>query len=461
MKTVLKACMVCVLLYSCTTEKKHKVSILRSNVAKIAYTIDGKAPRDWTLNTKLKPDRLKVETDANGVSVGFISDIDSVFYTIKEKDTVQFNVVYQRKDSALTEIVGIPKNAHFSDAYIALHKGQFKVEVPEVHELANIMVAISKIGQLDENMVDNSTEYHKEVLRYFLPYKNHPAIDLINKHITKVMHNESYYFYYALKMNACGYRFNKTGKILNDGVITKMGFSSLENPFEKNKELFEDFAKKSKFRKFYKQHSPYFNELIKDYKVLNPIRKMQNWLEKKFYFSYGSYLVTFSPLVGGAHSTQKYKDNGFEQTVMFVCRSEFSKEYNANVNEMLNSRVVFTEIDHNFVNPTSEKFKKRIQSAFKNRAIWANDSAGASPYGSPLAVFNEYMTFGLFSLYCIDTFSSKDVALYVPIMEGMMKNRGFINFDKFNQQLINIHKEQPESTIEQMYATMLLWSVTQ
>lgn len=453
--------MVCIWMYSCTAKKEKMIPILKSNVAKISYKINGDAPRAWTLNSKLKPDRLKVETDVNGLSVGFISDIDSVFYAIKTNDTLQFNVVYQQKDTALTEIVGIPKNVHFSEAYIARNTGRFKVEIPEVHELVNIMVALSKIGQLDGNMIDNSTAYHKEVLKYFLPYKNHPAIALMNKHITKVMHNESYYFYYALKMNACGYIFNTDGEILNDGVITKMGFSSLENPFEKHNQLFEDFAKQSKFRKFYKEHLPYFKELIKDYKVLNPIRKMQNWLEKKFHFSYGSYLVTFSPLVGGIHSTQKYKDNGFEQTVMFVCRSEFSNVYNDNVNEMLNSRVVFTEIDHNFVNPTSDKFIKEIDTAFDDRAIWANDSAGASPYGSPLAVFNEYMTFALFSLYCIDTFPSKDVEFYIPIMERMMKNRGFINFNKFNQKLINTYTKQPKVTIDQMYTTMLSWSGAQ
>ena len=121
-------------------------------------------------------------------------------------------------------------------------------------------------------------------------------------------------------MNACGYLFNNKDEIINDGVINKMGFDHPNDPFILNKELFMDFSKKSNFRNFYIEHKSYYDSLISTYKTLNPIDKMQNWLEKKFGFGYGNYLVTFSPLVGGAHSTQKFEDNGFHQTVIFVCR---------------------------------------------------------------------------------------------------------------------------------------------
>jgi len=61
------------------------------------------------------------------------------------------------------------------------------------------MVGIPKIGQIDSNMVDMTTKYYKEVLKHFQKFKNHPAIDSINKHITKTLERESYMYYYALK----------------------------------------------------------------------------------------------------------------------------------------------------------------------------------------------------------------------------------------------------------------------
>ncbi|NQX81913.1 MAG: DUF4932 domain-containing protein [Flavobacteriaceae bacterium] len=460
MKNVLKVLIMSIIVFSCSNKKT--IPVIESNVKTIKYYVDGKYKPSWGINPKLKPDRLEVEADSKGVKVGFITDVDSIFFSIKEKDTIQFNIVLHKKDTALTEIVGIPKNVNFSNEYISLNKGKFAVRIPEIHELANIMIAICKIGQEDDNMIDMSTGYHKEVIEHFSPYMNHPAIDTLNNNITQAMHNESYYYYYALKMNACGYLFGENNEIIDDGIIRKMGFKGLQNPFDNNKELFEDFAKKSNFREFYKNHKDYYQGLVDTYKQLNPIGKMQNWLEGKFGFKYGNYLVTFSPLVSGIHSTQKYEDNGFSQTVMFVCSSEFSDEYNRNIDEMFSSRVVFTEIDHNFINPTTDRYIDKVNEVFKDRNKWADDSSAANAYGSTSAVFNEYMTFALFSIYCYDNFPDQDVKTYIPNMEKMMmEHRGFINFGKFNQELISVLEKQPNTTIDEMYIVMLEWSTKQ
>ena len=463
-QTIFNVLVVSVILFSCdapneNVSSKKQLSIIHSNVETITYSINGDRHPTWKISPEMSPDVLKVECGNEGSKVGFITDVDSIFMTINEKDTVQFIVLLNGKDSALTELVGVPQNVHFSEEYIALHKGKFDVVVPEVHELANIIVAISKIGQEDSNMVDMTTDYYKEVLAHFLPFKDHKAIELMNDNITAVFDNESYWYYYAMKMNACGYLYNDNDEIVDDGIIGKMGFGNEDDPFVKHKEIFEDFALKSNFRTFYADHKGYYNSLITTYRELNPIDKMQNWLEGKFNFKYGNYLVTFSPLVGGAHSTQQFADNGFKQTVMFVCRSEYSED-NRNIDEMLNSRVVFTEIDHNFVNPTTDKYVDRVNEVFSVREKWADDEVnGASAYDSPYAVFNEYMTFALFSLYCIENFPSDDVKTYIPRMERMMtKHRGFINFDAFNQELIRIYESNPAITVDDIYVQMFDWA---
>ena len=449
------------ILSSCDNDK-NELKVIRSNTEKIKYAINNEIYPNWTIMPEVKPDRLEVECIKDVNQVAFITDIDSIKFTIKEKDTVRFYILLNNKDSALTEIVGIPKNVNFSDAYIEKYKGKFQVEIPEVHELANILVAISNNGQLDSNMVDMTTPYYKKVMSHFLTYKNHPIIDTINKHITKVFDNESYGYYYALKMNACGYIFDKKSLIVNDGIIHKMGFPYPDDPIKANLNLIQDFSNKSNFRKFYNEHQSYYDTLISVYKSLNPIDKMQKWLENQFPLKYGNYRVTFSPLVYGAHSTQKFKDNDFEQTVMFICRAEYNNKYSKNLNEMLESRVVFTEIDHNFVNPISDKYKNEIDAIFAQRSIWINEVTGTSMYGNPYTVFNEYMTWAVFTPYCYDNFPEKDVELFIVKMEKQMENnRGFIKFKEFNRKLLSLYKSNTDKKVYELYPKILDWSKNQ
>jgi hypothetical protein len=362
----------------------------------------------------------------------------------------------------ITEVKGLQSNANFSTEYIQQHKGTFRVEIPEVHELANIMVAISKIGRLDSNMVDMRTDYHASVMKHFKPFDNHAAIDTLNKYITGVLDQESYWYYYALKMNACGYLLNKDGEIINDNIIQKMGFESSEDPFVANAALFQDFAIQSGFRQFYRNHKTYYDSLVSSYRLLNPIGKMQQWLEDKFPYDYEGYLVTFSPLVNGAHATQQFENNGYKQTVMFVCSAHSSDKYNQNENEMRNSRVVFTEIDHNFVNPVSYQYSEQIDLALTAREKWVKEGAGTGGYGSPLSVFNEYMTWAIFSQYCYDHYPEVDASAVISHMEKQMVNRrGFILFDKFNQQLIAQYKGNPEIEIDALYKEMIAWCIAQ
>jgi hypothetical protein len=258
---------------------------------------------------------------------------------------------------------------NFSDEYILQHKDKFEVEIPEVHELANILVALSNVGKTDSNMVDMTTPHYLSVMHHFLPFDQHPVLDTINHVFNRSTDQEKYWYYYALKMNACGYAFTEDNQIVNKGIIKQMGFRFPPDPIVELRPLMEDFAEKSNFRTFYRDNKTYYDSLVVLYRQLIPIDKMQDWLKRKFGVSYGNYTVIFSPLVGGAHATQRYKDNHFEQTVMFVCRATHYDAINNELNEMINSRVVFTELDHNYVNPVSDKNKGKIKRSLRIEII--------------------------------------------------------------------------------------------
>lgn len=442
----------------CSSGAKKEIPSLHSNNRKmIVYLNNDTFQINWADLPKQDIYSTNVECINKLNPIVFISDIDSISFNIKINDTIRFYLLFKNNDNAIIEMIGVPKNVNFSEKYIHEHQEKISIEIPEVYELANILVAVSNIGQQDRNLVDKSTPYYKEVLKHFLSYSNLPFIDTINHNIVGT-DTKSYWYYYSLIMNSCGYMFDNSGHIVNKGIIRKMGFNGNEDPFVKNAKLIEDFAFKSNFREFYNNHKSYYDSLIAVYNQLNPINKMRTWLEKKFKLEYGNYTVIFSPLVGGSHATNRFRDNGFEQTFMFVCKAENDPKYNSAINEMIASRVVFTEIDHNFVNPISEKKLDIINRAFSIRNKWTSDISDKSSYSNACSIFNEYMTWGLFSLYCLDSFSDNDARQFIPLMEiQMVSDRNFVRFKEFNQHLIKLYEGNHNISIYDLYDSILKW----
>ncbi len=125
---------------------------------------------------------------------------------------------------------------------------------------------------------------------------------------------------------------------------------------------------------------------------------------------------------------------------------------------MLESRVVFTEIDHNYVNPISDKYLEKINEVFNTREIWAKGEI-TNGNSTPYMVFNEYMTFAVYSLYLEDNYSEEDVLAFLPMMESQMENRrGFINFSAFNRELLKKYKEDKTYSMEKLYEHMFDWA---
>jgi hypothetical protein len=422
----------------------------------------------WNVSPEIKPDIFEAECSRKINIVTFKSDKDSIFFNISLGKTIDFIIQNSKNEQAYTQIKGIIPNVNFTKEYIKANDSKTIVQIPEVSELVNILMVLHKDAEKDSNMFDTKIDYYKEVKEYFKPYLSHPALDTINKYITDLKYsedakislfsNQSYGYYFALKMNACAYEFDKNGKIKNNQIVKE--FAKGWNSFDPMKDIkvFEDFAKKSNFRMFYKNHKLYYNSLIATYNQLNPISKMQNWLDKKFGFGYGSYVVYFSPFTSGAHSTNSFESNNFNQSFMFIAKAEMDKEFSPVMNELLESRVVFTEIDHNYVNPVSYKFLERINKSFSNREKWAKGEV-TSMYKNQYDVFNEYMTFAVYSLYVQDNYLKDDFIEYLSKVENQMEeSRGYINFKKFNRKLIEKYEENKNIKMTELYDYILNWA---
>jgi hypothetical protein len=177
------------------------------------------------------------------------------------------------------------------------------------------------------------------------------------------------------------------------------------------------------------QNQSFYNSIIADYEKNANIGKQWKWLEKNFTTRVNSYQILCSPLINGLNYTGGFKSGNFELIQMVLPPIMHNEKWTAQYTEILNTRGMFTEIDHNYVGTPSEQYKKEINEALKDRNKWVDTSMhGTSYYPNPVKVFNEYMTYALFLLYYEDMHPKDPAALkvaYNDVNSVMSKQRGF------------------------------------
>lgn len=358
--------------------------------------------------------------------------------------------------------------SYFPAAYIQQNNGNVQFDIPEVYELANIIWALSPSGKRATDLNTN-TDYYRRVLAHFGPFQQHPlfrALDLPDSAVADK--------YYDFRENSFAFNLANTAKPADALRLdfsgpyyyvygNELADSSL---FGKLKPLVEDFATRSHFRQFYRANASYYAQEVKRQRELLPVRAMWNWLETQFPGTrYQSYRVVFSPLIGGSHSTQNYAtfSNGawFKESVFFICgpdRYDTAGNLTEHQKEALLSGVLFTEIDHNYVNPVTNKYGKRVDSLFAARSVWTKTGTSSDFYGSPRNVFNEYMTWAVFCLYVQDKYDAPTARLVIDERTTRMVNkRSFTRFKEFNEALAALHQAHPELKVVELYPFILDW----
>lgn len=359
-----------------------------------------------------------------------------------------------------------PITAAFSQQYIEQATGKTHVEVPEVFELTNIVWLLSAAGKQTHDL-PRSGSYYEDVKRHFAPYAGHAIFRQFDFHDSLL-----YDVYYDFRENSFAYQFSED-KLVCEGpyyYVTGFDWEHYDSYFRRLIPLLEDFAKVSGFRRFYADHQDYYRKLEDRQSNMMPLKDMWVWLEKEFPAqSYQSLKVVFSPLIGGSHSTQRFStftrsDNGeagvFREIVMFVCGPElFDDELDLTEEQKsgLMSGIVFTEIDHNYVNPVSDQYDREINEALKRLNRWTSSAASAY-YRGQYAVFNEYMTHALFCLWAEAYYPKQTAALVIKKCEELMvKKRGFLKFKAFYQTLKELHSDHPEKPIADLYPDLIKW----
>ena len=353
---------------------------------------------------------------------------------------------------------------YYSSEYNKENRGKVQIEVPEVFELANVILLLSHSGRKATNM-RNEGNYYNEVMTYFKRFHDHPLLKKLDFENGDYMKN-----YYEFRENSICFNFDGDHLVESKNYFFVNGSddSTFSNLFKNNLAEIADFAKISGFRNFYKMHTGYYEQLIEKQRHMMKAEDMWSWLEKEFPRPrFNSYKVLFSPLILSSHSTQRFSswdyqaEERFQECVMFVSgpdiydkRKDFTEVQKAG----FVSGVVFTEIDHNYVNARSSDYEESIDSIFSNRALWVDATRQNQFYSTPSTVFNEYMTHALFCLYTYDHFTTETSAFLISAREKLMvSQRGFIQFPAFNKALVMLKNERPLETIYDLYPRVLDW----
>lgn len=347
------------------------------------------------------------------------------------------------------------EKVHFDKSFQKANQGKPRVEIPPLKELLHIMLAITKTGLSNDDMVDQKSRYYQDVLNHFRPYADEPIIQTFDSLL-----NVSLYHYIFISGNAMTYDLSKTRlKPNRNYIFPAQAVANMVikvNPLDTYRKEIEAFAKKSQFKKFYSQHKAYYDSLITDYISGANLGKQWKWLEKNFKNRINSYLILCSPLINGLNYTTEFNDKGFRQILMVLPPLEHNPSLSNIQNDVFNTRIMFTEIDHNYVGPPSKANKAGIDSALSNRSVWVNEKTeGTYAYPTPLKVFDEYMTFGVFLLYCKDNYDNTLFEETRNSVISLMTDRGFPKMETFISSLEKVRAEAPDVKIDELYPRLL------
>jgi hypothetical protein len=452
------------LILACGTGQPERPTIL-SGVPVISYRIgDELHESTWRLDPELQPDTLFVDLEAGEtVEVCFVTDLEEFCRTTAIGETHDFDVVF---DGVVhpTRIEGrrfVPA-AVFTEEYITENTGKITPVIPEVYELVNVAIALTETAREDRWLVFKQSEYYARVMERFANHQDHPFVIALNGELEK---NRARYA--RLKMNAYAFEYDERGEIQRSSVYDRTGFAGNSNndllPFL---EQMRAFSRDTDFRAFYENERPIYDEQIRFYAEDVDLNAMKTWLGRQFpeVDAYDSVKIVFSPLVGGSQSVTWFEQGDFRELqphVNFPYRrlDDVSPASDA----IYRGNIVFTELNHGYINPTADGYAGDIVDAVTDMSFWADEGRTAS-YGSPLSIFNEYMNWGLIALRYLDRAPAEDHEKLMTRLDRVMgeDGRGFLQFSAFRSFLVDRYSSRGEGeTVADLYPAIDEWFANQ
>ena len=448
----------CALLLFCQSVCLGQITLptIRTDQDRIHLWMNGERSNMSNVNSYKARFDYSFDVPAAGMPFAVVSATDSVAFSLKPGDVFRFQIVrLLKRDTVRCAFSGVVKPATFSDAYVRDHKGKNFVEVPEVYELINILIALTPTGLSNPDLLPEQTPYYKQVLRYFEPFRKHLAVAKIDSLLSE--HEYSY-----VKMDSYAYLF-QNGKLVKGPVYDRVSWGDV-NSITPYVPVLDDFAQRSNFQRFYHQHLPYYRSLMADYCSNVNIDKMIVWLEKQFpKTNYSSVKAIFSPLVAGNHSANHFEDNGFREAQMHINFPYTDDEAGLDkIKQARRQETAFTELNHAYINPEADQYGQEINRVFADLSKWMTEKRTKS-YPDSYSCFCEYMNWALVTLYHSDHFTGEKFdTLREGVDRRMVDRRGFVKFKEFDAELLRLYQNRKSGqTVADLYPAMLAWCAKQ
>jgi len=421
----------------------------------------------WRLAPEAKPDIYEAELiDGKPHRVVFRTDVEEIGFLVEEGKSHDFIIRWQGKD-CLTRIVGVRlvPAARFDEAYREARRGKVFVDIPEVYELVNIVIALTPEGIADRNLVEHESAYYRAMRTWFDGHRGHRVVKAFDAALKKDVGQ-----YPQLKMNGYAFVFDIGGRIVQSPVFDRTGWGkdNLLRPYLADLQAFAD---ETRFRDFFRAQRGTYDEQIRFYREIANIGEMKRWLDVNFPGSsrYDTYNIIFSPLVAGSQSSNWFESNGFRELqphVNYPYPADFRDRKLSPVAEaVVRGNIVFTEINHGYINPEAEKHADRILKATSQREAWVDVSVLPEKYRANyypgVDTFNEYMNWVLVSLRATDYVPRSEQDAVLASVDRMMVRRGFKRFPAFSKALVQLYRSRPAGqTVADLYPQIIGWFET-
>ena len=333
----------------------------------------------------------------------------------------------------------------FSAPEKAIAANESPVRLSETYELANIILALTEYGKADPWEVSQQSPYYQEVRAYFDQYCNHPLLAKVN------YSRQKWENYLSFRTDSYAFAFDSANHL-----VRKFAFAANQgfNPFEENLAFVEDFANITKFRQFYRNHISYYQNLANAYLASQHYPEMLHFLETELgkCSSISSYAIVLSPLVGRMNCHRMVVGAATDFITLPNSLLTGKTAQTASEEEIASgTHMLFTELDHAFVNPLTDQYRTLVKANFTNN-MW---DSGSGYEGDSLATFNEYMTWAIYDLYVAQYFPV--VAAKVSIDWAMQnETRSFYASALFNRELAALyHRRKRGQTLKELYPVFI------
>lgn len=246
-------------------------------------------------------------------------------------------------------------------------------------------------------------------------------------------------------------------------IYESTGFRGQPNALKPAFEDMRDFAARSDFLEFYGSQSSVYAGQSEYMAEDLDAQGMLDWLAREFpsVAPYDHVKVLFSPLVDGYQSLAVLDDGTFRELqphINFPYPGSLSERLSPQGAAAWRGLILFTEMNHGFINETAEPFAPRIEAAISDLPGWIEADRPAAGYGSPTSAFYEMVNWALAGLYYRDVLPDADIPVISQRLVRVMESRGFPRFEAFFDALIALdERAAPGQPVEALYTDLVLW----